>query len=180
MDDRATVLEGDCRSTLRRLLSSFQEKNHQYFDRISLGLLPSSEGGWPIAIECLNRENGGWLHVHGNVATTERQQWAHWLCRSLVNICKKHMHSTEWHAICNHIERVKSFAPKVDHNVADVFVGPLKSPHLSGEGLSDVKTTGVFHSGKGFTATPLDVPAPSCALDSKGIIHQEWMMSNME
>ena len=29
----------------------------------------------------------------------------------------------QWVAICEHVERVKSFAPKIDHYVADVFVG---------------------------------------------------------
>mmetsp|Transcript_25323 Transcript_25323/g.50726 ORF Transcript_25323/g.50726 Transcript_25323/m.50726 type:complete len:598 (+) Transcript_25323:25-1818(+) len=175
VDGRATVLEGDCRLTLRALMANIIDGNHHYFDRISLGLLPSSEGGWPIAIECLNRNKGGWLHVHGNVATTERQQWAHWLCRSLVCISKKNEYSIDWHAVCVHVEKVKSFAPKVDHYVADVFVGPLKSPLLSAKGVEDVNTTGVLHSGV-FTATPLDVSAPSCALDTEGVIHQKWMM----
>lgn len=176
VDEKATVLEGDCRLTLRALMANKTAGNGHYFDRISLGLLPSSEGGWPIAIECLNRENGGWLHVHGNVATTEREQWAHWLCRSLVSLSKKNKCSTHWHAVCHHIERVKSFAPKVDHYVADVFVGPLNSPLLSGrKGLDDVNATGVLHSGV-FNATPLHVSTPSCALDTEGVIHQKWMM----
>lgn len=178
VDERATVLEGDCRLTLQALMGNQKDGNVHYFDRISLGLLPSSEGGWPIAIECLNREKGGWLHVHGNVATAERQQWAHWLCRSLVCISKKNEYSTDWHAVCNHIERVKSFAPKVDHYVADVFVGPLNSPSLFEKGVDDDVTannTGVLDSGV-FTATPMDVCTPSCALNTDGVIHQKWMM----
>ncbi len=176
VNDRATVLEGDCRMTLRTLKTTNQkDDNHHYFDRISLGLLPSSEGGWPIAIECLNREKGGWLHVHGNVPTTEREQWAHWLCRSLISISKKNDHSRDWHAVCVYIERVKSFAPKVDHYVADVFVGPLHSPHLCNH--SDANTTGVLNAGV-FTATLMDVCAPSCALDTEGVLHQEWMMES--
>ncbi len=175
VDERATVLEGDCRLTLQALMANQKDGNVHYFDRISLGLLPSSEGGWHIAIECLNREKGGWLHVHGNVATTERRQWAHWLCRSLVCISKKNEYSTDWHAVCNHIERVKSFAPKVDHYVADVFVGPLDSPNLFGKGVVDVTTTGMLDSGV-FIATPQDVSTPSCALNAEGVIHQQWMM----
>lgn len=176
VDHRAVVLEGDCRLTLRTLATNQNDQKYCYFDRISLGLLPSSEGGWPVAVACLNREKGGWLHIHGNVPTVERQQWAHWLCRSLVCISKKNEYSSDWHAICVHTERVKSFAPKVDHLVADFFVGPLDSPHLSNYRLEDVNTTGVFHSGV-FTATPLDIPPPSCALGSEGVLHQEWMMA---
>jgi len=176
VDHRAVVLEGDCRLTLRTLATNQNDQKYCYFDRISLGLLPSSEGGWPVAVACLNREKGGWLHIHGNVPTVERQQWAHWLCRSLVCISKKNEYSSDWHAICVHTERVKSFAPKVDHLVADFFVGPLDSPHLSNYRLEDVNTTGVFHSGV-FTATPLDIPPPSCALGSERVLHQEWMMA---
>lgn len=176
--DRATVLEGDCRVTLRDLIAKNNQRDdpneYHYFDRISLGLLPSSEGGWPIAVECLNREKGGWLHIHGNVPTAEGQQWAHWLCRSLVHISEKNEQCKDWHAICSHIERVKSFAPKVDHFVADVFLGPLNSPHLScRDGLAS--TTGVIDSGI-FTATPLSMTPPSCALGTGGVLHQEWMV----
>ena len=55
LEERATVLEGDCRVLVR---------NHQLvnmFDRVSLGLLPSSEGGWWTAIQAIRRSTGGWL-----------------------------------------------------------------------------------------------------------------------
>ena len=32
-----------------------------------LGLIPSSEQGWPVACSCLRSDKGGWLHIHGNV-----------------------------------------------------------------------------------------------------------------
>ena len=32
-----------------------------------------------------------------------------------------------WVARCEHIERVKSYAPRVDHIVVDVFLGPEPS-----------------------------------------------------
>ena len=52
-------------------------------DRVNLGLIPSSEGGWAAACAALRRDRGGWLHVHGNVswkhgnqiAGTERNPW---------------------------------------------------------------------------------------------------------
>ena len=52
-------------------------------DRVSLGLLPSSEAGWGVACTAL-KEAGGWLHIHGNVnskagGTGERESnpWEH-------------------------------------------------------------------------------------------------------
>lgn len=38
-------------------------------DRINLGLIPSSEAGWPVACAVLRSDKGGWLHVHGNVTS---------------------------------------------------------------------------------------------------------------
>jgi tRNA wybutosine-synthesizing protein 2 len=35
-------------------------------DRISLGLIPTSEFGWPIALRAL-KPRGGMLHVHNNI-----------------------------------------------------------------------------------------------------------------
>ena len=48
---------------------------HGKFDRVSLGLLPSSEGGWRYAVRALS-DCGGWLHVHGNVPVAEMHSWA--------------------------------------------------------------------------------------------------------
>lgn len=36
---------------------------------MNLGLLPSSEPGWPVACAVLRPDTGGMLHVHGNVST---------------------------------------------------------------------------------------------------------------
>ena len=42
-------------------------------DRVNLGLLPSSEECWPVACAALKATTGGWLHIHGNVATKQTQ-----------------------------------------------------------------------------------------------------------
>ncbi|XP_006879525.1 PREDICTED: tRNA wybutosine-synthesizing protein 2 homolog [Elephantulus edwardii] len=36
-------------------------------DRVNLGLLPSSEEGWPVACQVLRQDAGGVLHIHQNV-----------------------------------------------------------------------------------------------------------------
>ncbi|NXA83067.1 TYW2 protein, partial [Thryothorus ludovicianus] len=38
-------------------------------DRVNLGLLPSSEQGWPVACRVLKKDTGGVLHIHHNVET---------------------------------------------------------------------------------------------------------------
>ena len=167
VDDKVTVLEGDCRVSLKEHLQSTSMEDYGY-DRISLGLLPSSEGGWVVAVSCLRQDSGGWMHVHANVPTVEREHWTHWLCHSLQQIAEKNGHK-DWHVICTNVEMVKSFAPKVDHVVADVFVGPSSSPKLpmTEEGACFYSTAGVE-----LTA---DV-APSCALSKDGILYQDWMI----
>ena len=36
---------------------------------MNLGLIPSSEEGWPVACTLLKHGTGGWLHIHGNVTS---------------------------------------------------------------------------------------------------------------
>ena len=38
-------------------------------DRVNLGLIPSSEAGWPVACAALKPGSGGVLHIHGNVTS---------------------------------------------------------------------------------------------------------------
>ncbi|NXX27240.1 TYW2 protein, partial [Nicator chloris] len=38
-------------------------------DRVNLGLIPSSEEGWPVACRVLKKDTGGVLHIHHNVET---------------------------------------------------------------------------------------------------------------
>lgn len=39
-----------------------------------LGLIPSSEIGWPAAVAAL-KPCGGWLHIHGNVVSEDEAAW---------------------------------------------------------------------------------------------------------
>lgn len=225
-EDRVTILEGDCRANLERLLQEKVNANDDEFgyDRISLGLLPTSEGGWAVAVSCLHRRLGGWLHVHANVPTRERHQWTCWLGQSLANIAsiiqrrrrqRRRLHlqsnkfltecciaidknddnadeeddlagidsnnnignesndSDEWIAVVHHVERVKSFAPLIDHLVADVFVGPCHSSKAP----SSVNS--VFESSSRRFMPNLNCTTqtqqPTCALNKDGVLHQHWL-----
>ena len=171
VDDRATVFLGDCRKIAK------EEALVDICDRVSLGLLPSSEGGWRIAVKALKRSSGGWLHIHGNVPEIERQQWTLWLCRCLARFAAEEV-SPEWVALCTHVERVKSFAPTVYHYVADVFVGSGNALRDQGIHCSmDGASAGMLSAVTGdFEQSPEQPNKPSCALDPNGVLHQEWMM----
>lgn len=167
---QVTILEGDCRQSI---------KEHSLlgrFDRVSLGLLPSSEGGWESAILALNDTKGGWLHIHGNVPDTEKEGWALWTCRRLIDFCERNGKSEVWVALCIHLERVKSYAPTVSHFVADIFVGPA-SNHEGAENLPPGDRAGVC-MGDGWKTSGKsdDILIPSCALSAHGPLYQSWMM----
>ena len=51
------------------IIICLQLKLKNFADRVNLGLIPSSEEGWPVACAALKRSTGGWLHIHGNVST---------------------------------------------------------------------------------------------------------------
>ncbi|NXE09393.1 TYW2 protein, partial [Lophotis ruficrista] len=48
---------------------SFQLELRDVADRVNLGLIPSSEEGWPVACRVLKKDTGGVLHIHHNVET---------------------------------------------------------------------------------------------------------------
>lgn len=181
VDDRATVHVGDCRQIAK------EQGLVDTFHRVSLGLLPSSEGGWKTALLALSKETGGWLHVHGNVPVREAQLWQEWMCRRFLRWVKQRemqeaaaaagTEYASWMVVGHHLEKVKSFAPNVNHYVSDVYCGPYDAtlfPTLQPEeedGPCIVWREGVFCK---VNATVLDQP-PSCALSADGVLHQEWM-----
>ena len=79
----------------------------------------------------------------------------------------------DWIAVVRHVEKVKSFAPMIDHVVADVFVGPRHSPK------APAKESGVFDSLGTFSSISheSDSSPPSCALSEDGVLHQKWLRS---
>ena len=88
-------------------------------DRVMLGLIPSSERGWPVAVAVL-KPSGGVMHVHGNVPTTEasRSKWGAHVAATIKALGAAQ--GKEWYVTCTHVEKVKSYAPRVVHAVADI------------------------------------------------------------
>jgi tRNA G37 N-methylase Trm5 len=115
--ERCIVHPGDNVSSL----SAFEGQAH----RVNLGLIPSSEAGWPVAVRALRAE-GGWLHVHANVPTTiePRALWLAHLSDSLAAIAQDAGRQSWAPPVVVHVERVKGYAPRIDHCVADVWLGP--------------------------------------------------------
>mmetsp|Transcript_11000 Transcript_11000/g.41070 ORF Transcript_11000/g.41070 Transcript_11000/m.41070 type:complete len:1313 (-) Transcript_11000:885-4823(-) len=104
-------------------------------DRVCLGLLPSSETGLDLGAWAL-KATGGWLHVHENVREDEVDDWIAALKKRVESLLlekeallrqqglaggEEGSGAKRWTIECPHVERVKSYAPRVYHFVADVF-----------------------------------------------------------
>ncbi|MED5158766.1 MAG: methyltransferase, partial [Candidatus Thermoplasmatota archaeon] len=104
---RSTVHFGDNRVTAANL--------EGIADRVILGLLPSAEDGYALAMAAL-KPAGGMLHVHGVAATNNHAAWVADVTESLCEIKGKFSVDTAKPL------RVKSYAPHWDHVVLDVTI----------------------------------------------------------
>ena len=103
-DNRVAVVDG---GPAAEVLSSC--------DRVMLGLLPSSEKGWPLALAALKPE-GGWLHLHGNAPGGEEETWADSVLQQLAEIDERQV-------VLENLVKVKWYAPRIRHCVLDIKIG---------------------------------------------------------
>ena len=176
-DDQYRVHPGDCRVSIE------EQQLVGIANRVSLGLLPSSEGGWGHAVRALHRETGGWLHIHANVPVTELRLWTEWMVHTLFGHCQdcNDRNTSDWVVACANVEKVKSFAPTINHYVADVYCGPndgsVNLPNMTNNRKGDNNVWLREHGGAKVW-TSIDCPPlnpPSCALNDDGVLHQAWM-----
>lgn len=109
--DRCVLLEGDNRLTAPRGVAN----------RVCLGFIPSSDCSWLTAVRAL-RDEGGIMHIHGNVKDAEESQWTIHVLESISQMAKSEGH--HWDISLEHLERVKWYAPHIRHVVADVRCSP--------------------------------------------------------
>ncbi|XP_073495700.1 tRNA wybutosine-synthesizing protein 2 homolog [Phyllobates terribilis] len=135
VSQKCQIHEGDNRQLLL----------HSVADRVNLGLIPTSEAGYPLACRVLKKTTGGILHIHHNVdcflsrhemgdksVTAQDDQisrkifWRKWAESTEVKIQAflQEIHKITWCTNIVRIERVKSYAPNVDHVVLDLDCRP--------------------------------------------------------
>ena len=107
--NRCTIHEGDNRLTAPNLSGQA--------DRVILGLLPTAEGGFELAINCLKKIGGG-LHIHGIAPASDHDSWVDEIITKLSNLNHDFSISESSRV------RVKSYAPHWDHLVLDVDLSP--------------------------------------------------------
>ncbi|XP_008273943.1 tRNA wybutosine-synthesizing protein 2 homolog isoform X2 [Stegastes partitus] len=120
-------------------------------DRVNLGLIPSSEGGWPVACRLLKRTTGGILHIHQNVTSplhntaaddathrvsgkkADREVWQAWADDTSNRIASllRDITGALWTTNIRHIEHVKSYAPHVHHVVLDLECRPSRFENIN-------------------------------------------------
>lgn len=101
-------------------------------DHVNLGLIPSSENGWKTAAAALKINSGGVLHAHGNVDTKlvpenqseAYQTWLEYVKTSFEDIFQCLYPTDGWQISVQNVVKIKSFAPHVDHVVADILCKP--------------------------------------------------------
>ncbi|KAI3633092.1 hypothetical protein MIR68_009167 [Amoeboaphelidium protococcarum] len=128
-DSRILILYGDN----REYLHIYRNK----VDRVNLGLLPSSETGWPLAIQALKLRDSSavdkdcpsirWLHIHENVSDTEIDKWKLYVVSRIRKLLTERLQSeriddSRLIVELSHLERVKSYSPRVHHYVADIRI----------------------------------------------------------
>ncbi len=123
---RYTVYHGDNRHTVGSTLKQSTPPLHGVAHRVVLGLLPSSVEGWPLAALCLNKSTGGVLHVHENILQDQVEHWGREVLPAAMTGIFASLPGGAMEVTCVHIERVKSYAPRVLHIVVDLLCVPAR------------------------------------------------------
>ena len=90
---------------------------------MNCGLLPTSRGSWRTALDVLDKQAGGWIHVHENVAVKDIDLKAEEVRQAFQAMLENDGRggSVEF----EYVNRLKSYAPGVMHCVLDIHIPPL-------------------------------------------------------
>ena len=110
VSNKLTILEGDNQITLQSLSN--------IADRVHLGILPSSENTWQLAINCL-KQSGGIIHIHMNIREKEINSFVDYCLEQLEQYAAQRDFNT---IQLQHVEKVKWYAPHIRHIVIDVSI----------------------------------------------------------
>jgi len=133
-EDKVVVFHGDntyAASAIRKAKGELEKKGAwKRVRHVNLGLLPSSRPSWEGALNVLDQEFGGWVHVHENVGVDDIDQKRGEIIRDFESLLQsaawKRLHASPSPIVeCQHVERVKSYAPGVVHCVYDIYVPPI-------------------------------------------------------
>ncbi|KAI4165521.1 MAG: hypothetical protein LQ342_000933 [Letrouitia transgressa] len=95
---------------------------------VNCGYLPSSKHSWKTAIKIIDSVEGGWIHAHENIKLNDisrRKEEIVEEFRYLVFETSREISNTpNFKVRCDHLERIKTYAPGVIHCVIDIALVP--------------------------------------------------------
>ena len=112
VEDKCSVYVGDNNITIT------DSKLIGKIDRVFLGLLPSSKGGWKLGLSSL-KSTGGMIHLHGNAPGKKELEWAKGVMKELSELALEM--NKKWKFSLQHLEKVKWYSPHVRHVVLDIL-----------------------------------------------------------
>ena len=98
---------------------------------VNCGFLPSSEGSWETAVDVLDPVEGGWIHAHENIAVEDIEVRRAEVVSLFEGLVTKNGAKQHRKVECQHLEKVKSYAPGVMHCVLDIYIGPCPASFRS-------------------------------------------------
>ncbi|KAI4156511.1 MAG: hypothetical protein LQ340_000212 [Diploschistes diacapsis] len=90
---------------------------------VNCGYLPTSKGSWGVAVRCMDPKLGGWVHAHENVREGDIAMRKGEIERDFAKLAEGKFEQGAKVA-CEHVEKVKSYAPGVIHCVFDIHIQP--------------------------------------------------------
>ncbi|KAL8871832.1 MAG: hypothetical protein Q9174_002420 [Haloplaca sp. 1 TL-2023] len=106
---------------------------------VNCGYLPSSRDSWSTAFNVLDKDLGGWIHAHENVPVDDIERRKAEIVETFTDLAKSYRTRLDWRTIftieCEHVERVKTYAPGIIHCVFDIAICmrevlvPVAEPH---------------------------------------------------
>ncbi|KAF2240163.1 hypothetical protein EV356DRAFT_496056 [Viridothelium virens] len=96
---------------------------------VNCGLLPCSKPSWQTALEVMDIFEGGWLHLHQNIAVKEIVETAQDTLEKIQTIAADMWNDGGTPRVLElqNVEQVKTYAPGVMHCVLDIFIPPAPS-----------------------------------------------------
>ncbi|KAF2451664.1 hypothetical protein P171DRAFT_459619 [Karstenula rhodostoma CBS 690.94] len=92
---------------------------------VNCGFLPSSNLSWRTAVGMIDKGLGGWIHAHENVGMSDVEQRK----AQVVTEIEGYVDAAglRGEVKCEHVEKVKTYAPGVLHVVFDIWIGATSS-----------------------------------------------------
>ncbi|MCJ1472460.1 hypothetical protein MMC13_001108 [Lambiella insularis] len=108
---------------------------------VNCGYLPTSAPSWPIAVAVLDPERGGWIHAHENMAVADIAARRTEIEDVFTALANPDAAVPSRIVQCQHLERVKSYAPGIMHCVLDIYIGGAQRVARDAEASHTINAT---------------------------------------